>query len=539
MSRPSLPGNYYQDRRSGLILPSSLASQLRLEAAAEFRAAAINRLRAGWNLGRSYATPATWNLQRLREYSRDLNRNDPVAAGATDTLATNIVGRGLQPQSKLRAEMLGLSKEQGRKLQRQAELIWETWKPMADSGNRLDFDELQFLAFRKVVEDGEILALPVWAEEAWRPLARAVELLESDRLTTTGARTITGQQTGIDVGPRGEPAFYNFTKIDPAKGTGQFGSGTERVTARDAQGRPRVLHIFRSNRPGQMRGIPFFTPVITLFQDLADYLEAEVVSAKVAACLAVFITQGDNFGGTATATGQEAETSRNLEDLEPGEIRYLKTGESINVVDPKRGGETFNAFVQQVLRIIGIPVGLPYELLVKDFSKTNYSSARAALLEGRRGFSSWRSWFAPKFCQPYWELILEEAMQKGLWEVRPRDFYANRTEYLRAAWMGGGWGWVDPVKEVGASIAAILAGLSTHAKELAAQGEDFEEIFEQLAREREFAAGLGLTFAAPKTATGAGADEAGHAPAGQENMIAALKYLALLDRPEPEQPGGE
>lgn len=540
MSRPPLPSTYRQDRRSGLVLPSSLASQLRLDAAAEFRAAAANRLRAGWNLGRTHPTPANWTLQRLREYSRDLNRNDPIAAGATDTLGINIVGRGLQPQSGLRADRLGISKERARELQRQAESIWELWKPMADSANRLDFDELQFLALRKVVEDGEVLALPVWADEPWRPLSRAIELLESDRLTTVGATTITGKETGIDVGPRGEPLFYNFTKIDPTKGISQYGSGTERVAARDEQGRPRVLHLFHAKRPGEIRGYPFFTPAITLFQDLADGIEAKVVAYKAAACMAVFITQAAEYGGAAAVTGQETDTARNLEDLEPGEIRYLKMGESVNVVDSKKSAEDFAVFVEKVQRIIGVSLGLPYELVAKDFSKTNYSSARAALLEGRRMFMYWRAWLAAKFCQPNWELVLEEAVLRGMWEIRPRDFYANRAEYLRAAWMGGGWGWVDPVKEVGASLAAILAGLSTHAKELAAQGEDFEEIFEQLAREREFAADLNLNFTAPQTTSPAApAESEEQAAASRENMVAILKLLSALDRPEPELPKGD
>jgi lambda family phage portal protein len=494
MSSP-LPATYHQDRRSGLILPSSLASQMRLEAAAEFRAAAANRLRSGWNLGRTHSTPATWTLQRLREYSRDLNRNDAIAAGATDTLVTNIVGRGLRPQSKLRANMLGISDDRARELQRQAELIWETWKPLADSGNRLDFDEIQSLALRKIMEDGEVLALPTWADESWRPLSRTVELLETDRLTTQGATTITGQETGIDVGTRGEPAVYNFSKIDPTKGTAQFGSGSERLAARDDQGRPRVLHIYRSHRPGQMRGTPLFTPMISLFQDLADAIEAKVVAYKVAAFLSVFITQTDSYGGPGAATAQEPGTGKNIEDLELGEIRYLKTGENIQVVDAKRNSEDFHNFAEQILRILGVGIALPYELLMKDFSKTSYSSARAALLEARRIFTVWRSWFATRFCQPFYELVLEEAYLRGQWPV-PK-FYENRTEYLRAAWMGDGWGWIAPEKEISASYSAIAAGLSTHAKELAGQGEDYEETFDQLSQEKAYAGALGLTFVAP------------------------------------------
>ena len=101
-----------------------------------------------------------------------------------------------------------------------------------------------------------------------------------------------------------------------------------------------------------------------------------------------------------------------------------------------------------------------------------------------------------------------------------------------STWMGGGWGWVDPVKEVGAAIAAILAGLSTHSKELAAQGEDFEEVFEQLAREKEFAAALGLNFSAPKGSAGPAAppDDDERQTGRQDNLALALQLLSVLDQ---------
>ena len=137
-------------------------------------------------------------------------------------------------------------------------------------------------------------------------------------------------------------------------------------------------------------------------------------------------------------------------------------------------------------------LGLPYELLVKDFSKTNYSSARAALLEGRRMFKNWRAWFAGAFCQPIWQMVIEEAYLRG--EFDAPDFYKHQAEYSRANWIGGGWGWVDPVKEVEASRKAIDYGLSTLAKEAAAQGDDWEENLDQLVRERDAIASRGVTI---------------------------------------------
>lgn len=464
------------------------ASRRRLELAYQYRGAEQTRLRADWILGGQSVTPSGWELESLRNRSRDLNCNDPVASGATDTMGTNIVGRGLKLQSRMRSEALGVSPEQAQEWQRQAEAIWQNWTPLADAGNRLDWDELQFVALRKIVEDGEIIVLPVMAGEAWRPLKRSVELLEADRLCspTRASQTLTTTQ-GVELGSRGEPVAYWLTRYDTQ--TGRSGQ-PQRVAARDSRGRPRVLHVYRTSRPGQCRGVPFFAPVLTYFKDLADYLEAEVVAARVAACLAVFVTKSDAYQAMGAMSGSTESSGARLQDLEPGLVHYLQLGENISVVEQKRGGETFNSFVEGVLRIIGVSLGLPYELLVKDFSKTNYSSARAALLEGRRMFMHWRAWFAARFCQPIYDLVLEEAWLRGQFQVR--NFYEQRAEYTRALWLGGGWGWVDPVKEVQASKMAVDFGLSTLAEEAASQGRDWEEILDQLKREQDELKARGL-----------------------------------------------
>ena len=356
---------------------------------------------------------------------------------------------------------------------------------------------MQTLAFRKIMEDGEILTVPGWLEEPGRPLKRALELVEAERLGTPFG--LIGPFQGIELGEeRKEPLKYWIRKKDISKNDYELPRFEwVGIPARDAWGRPMVLHTFPSKRPGQLRGLPFFAPALSYFKHLNDYLDAELVAAKVAACLAIFITRSDpnSLGlplplapGKASAGGQAATNPL----VEPGSITPLLVGEDIKVVDPKRGGETFNAFMEGVLRIIGVSVGLPYELLLKDFSKTNYSSARASLLEGRRHFSNWRAWFGRKFCQPIWEIVLEEAMLRGLFQVKPQDFYANRAEYQRCAWIGAGYGWVDPVKEKESAKLGIDWCIDTYAGVAAEQGEDWEELMVQRAREETRIKELGL-----------------------------------------------
>jgi lambda family phage portal protein len=477
-------------------------ARLRMELAtgAMFRGSSSDRLRADWSLGNigKDTTPLAAELATLRQRSRDLNRSHPIASGATETMGINIVGSGLKPQSQLRAERLDLSPEEADYLRSQAEDAFEEFAKTADAGNRLSFDELQFLALRKIVEDGEIIAIPTWAKEPWRIYGRCIELIEADRLGgyTAGVRGL--NDTGIDVGSRGQPVKYWIQKADYGN---PFSDKYEYAgyPARDAVGRPNVLHLFATKRAGQLRGWPLFAPVLTYFKDLSDYLEAEVVAARVAACLAVFVTKQNPLEAAwMSQTDTESTSGAKLQGLEPGMVNYLGVGEGINVVDPKRPGDAFAPFVEGVMRIIGASINMPYELLLKDFSKTNYSSARAALLEGRRMFMNWRTWFADKFCQPIWELVLEEAYLRRRFDCP--DFYQHKSELCRCLWVGGSWGWVDPTKEVEAAKAAIDYGLSTLAEECAGQGRDWEEVLAQRAKEEERARSLGLTMGARNSA---------------------------------------
>lgn len=483
------------DRVIAAVSPTSAVKRMQarkmLELSGYYRSASTSRLRSNWlNSGNSDATPPSWELAALRARSRDANRNDPIATGATETLKLNILGSGLRPQSRIRGDMLGVSRDQARILQKQVETIFSDWAKYADSAAIMSFDEIQLLALTKIIEDGEIIAIPTWSSESWRPLSRSIELVESDRLVAPGSRTNMATN-GIEFNQAGMPIKYWIKQAENKGGLATSPDAYTGIAARDTDGRPKIIHVFPIKRVGQTRGVPFFAPVLAYFKDLADYLEAEVVAARVAACLAVFVTKADPMQTAFNLSTSNETTGDRIQGIEPGMVGYLGPGESINVVDPKRPGDAFPSFIETMLRIIGGALGIPYELLAKDFSKTNYSSARASLLEGRRMFMQWRTWFADKFCQPILELVLEEAYLRGRFTCP--DFYKYKSELCRVQWLGGGWGWVDPVKEIKASTSAIEGNLSTLAEEAANQGRDWEEILEQRATEQSKLDELGLT----------------------------------------------
>lgn len=142
------------------------------------------------------------------------------------------------------------------------------------------------------------------------------------------------------------------------------------------------------------------------------------------------------------------------------------------------------------MRNIAAGLNMPYELLLKDFSRTNYSSARASLLEAWRYFNGRRRWLTDYWLRPIYELWLEEAVNAGV--IEAPDFYRNRHAYTRCRFIFGGRGWVDPVKDATASKIRRESQVSTLEQECAEQGLDYEEVLDQLAVEQEMMRARGL-----------------------------------------------
>lgn len=442
---------------------------------------------SGWNPGGgSPDSDLIPDLPTLRERARDLVRSDPHAAGLVDTWVSNV--SGMRPQSRIDAEELGLTPAQVDAFQRAAEKVWERWGEHADVAARLDALELQELALRSYFENGDAFLLP-------RPIGTgryktAVQVIEADRVTTP--QSLFSDDTireGVKVGPNGEHEGYWIKKTHPGDNLTKFNDFAF-VPRFAGNGRQLVHQVISIRRPDQSRGVPFIAPALLSFKDLQGYFRAELVGAKVAASYALFITMADplldmqqaaSAAATVDATRQTAQSGIAKQYVSPGMIQRLAPGENVVSTNPNRPNSAFPEFTERVLRSIGASIQMPYEDVAQDFSKTNYSSARAALTNARRVYRKVQNWFARKYLQPIWVGLLEEAYLLG--DLPAPGFLENMAAYTRCQWVGQGWTWVDPAKEIKATELALDKNLTTLADEAASQGKDWEEIMIQRSRE--------------------------------------------------------
>lgn len=484
--------------------------------AGQHQSAGYDLATADWNpVAGSADADLLPDLDTLTARSRDLARNNGLMGGAMQTMRDNIVGSVLKLSAIPDYRLLGWTREQAREWANNTEAHFRSWAATSecDAGRTLNLLGLTLQALGGAMLDGDALALPLWLPRSGSAWNTRLLLVDANRLSTpTSMMHRDDIRAGIEQDYYGAPVAYHMLERHPGDALAGFGLGGTcaqcwtRIPAFTAWGRRRVIHLHDKERTGQSRGKPIVSAVMREFHMAGKYANNELQASLANSLVAAFLESdlspdaaaalfGDSPEGVREQWNTSVRQARSIRKLQGGAVIPLPVGARLSSFNPGRPNPAFEAFMLASLRHIAAGMNLPYELLLKDFSKSNYSSARAALLEAWRYFNGRRRWLSDYWLQAVYELWLEEAVNAGL--VEAPDFYRNRYAYCRARLIFGGKGWVDPVKEVQAVVLRMAAGLSTLEKECAEQGEDFEEILDQQAIEKAMKEARGLSTATP------------------------------------------
>ena len=499
-----------------------------------YGASVVKKSLAGWlHAGGSSREDIEDNVSILRQRTRDLYMGVPIANGAVKTMRTNIVGRGLRLKPNIDAELLGVSPEERRTLEKQIEREWNIWAESTDCDMaRIDnFYELQQLAFLNWLISGDCLAVLPVKPRLNQPYDLRVQLIEADRLCSPdNCDTIDNKIVGgVEVDQSGEVVAYHIADHHPLS-YAYADISWQRVEAfGKTTGRRNVLHLMNRERIGQRRGVPFLAPVIESLKQLGRYTDAELVAAVVSGMFTVFIEKADASSEDAIGSMLPEEVQVDAEDettieLAPGAVIDLNEGEKAHDMNPGRPNANFGGFVEAICQQIGASLEIPYELLMKRFN-SSYTASKGALEEAWKMFNMYRDWLATDFCQPVYEEWLTEAVAKG--RIKAPGFFTDpviRKAYCGAKWNGPAKGMLDPVKEATAAEKRVQNGFSTLSDEtMQMTGTSYYNNIEQLKHEekelrevKKIANANANKSKSPAAAAGAGNEPAaGQQDAGQ------------------------
>jgi len=444
-----------------------------------------------------------YDLPTIRQYSRDADRNDPIATGITKTKTTNVIGSGLRFQSSPDWEYLGITKEQGKELSKLIEREFDMYlsSTECDATRHSTGYGQQRIWHRQKLVNGEAIINITTAplkDRPQTPYTMVLQAIESDRLSNPmGGINTKDRIDGIEKDAFGAPVAYwicdghpgNSLFVDPKQFT------WSRFPAFDRYGNRKVIHYYNKFRDEQSRGVPDLAPILEFLKLIKDMLHIELDAARTAALMAIFITteSGKGFAfpsgldGTTTADGTETKPY----ELGSGGIINLKTGEDVKSPTPGRPNDKLAAFIMAVQEHMGAAVEMPVEIMIKHFT-ASYSAAQAAFLEFWKYVTVERADFADQVMNPIKVNWFYEAVAIGRLDL-PGFFqdYGARQAYIRGSWRGPAKGMINEQNEVRAALDKVSGGLSSRRVEAERFGNDFEEIITDILHENELLGPVG------------------------------------------------
>lgn len=457
--------------------------------------------------------------------SRDLARNDGWASGGITRILDNTVGAHLRLSTSpdwrvLRRFAKGFDASWAKDFGQAVEALWRLYSEdlgrYNDVSRQLTVSQQLRLALRHKLVDGEALLVSYWKPErvgrGAAQYATSFLVVDPDRLSNPYQMIDTKYlRGGVELDDDGVPLAYHIRKAHQNDWYNAVESMEwERVEREDEDGWRRVIHDFERDRAGQSRGIGVFTPVLAHAKMLARYYGVELQAATVATIFGTYVTSpydpamieaAMDSQGSDQEIGYYQELRADWAKERPAmlngvRVPTLAPGEEIKQVAAAHPHSGFGEFAHEMLRSIAAAMGVSAEQITQDWSKTNYSSARAALLESWKTLSRRNAEFKVGTATPLFATWLQEAMENGeLDDVLPvgaPDFVEAATAYSRCDWLGVARGWVDPVKEKQGAVLGMDAGLSTLKRECAEQGLDWEEVLAQRAIELDAFKRLGM-----------------------------------------------
>ena len=460
-----------------------------------YEGATLGRRTGGWITGNSDANRETFgSMVWLRNRARDLVRNNPYASKAISELVGNQIGTGIMPRADTGDD----------KLNQRIDGVFKTWAAQCDADGQFDFFGVQWQVARAVAESGECIV----RFRQRRPgdgldVPFQLQVLEPDYLDhnkTLSLDTGTIIQ-GVQFDKLGRRAFYWLFGNHPGALTlmnWQAGFISKPVPADS------VLHVYKKDRPGQVRGVSWLAPAMLKMRDLDEYEDAELIRKKIEACFAAFVVTPDP-DGSLTERSNDPVTGESTEFLEPGIIKRLKIGEDVRFGSPSNSAG-YKDYRSTQLGAIAAGLTLPYELLTGDMSGVNYSSFRGGMLGFRNTIEAYR-WLClvPQLLIPIWRRFIDVAFVAG---VVPEQNYGVRFTAPK-------FESVDPLKDAMADKVAVRIGGLTWPEMVASHGQDpQDQLNEIVAWNKKFDAAGVILDGDPRKTTDKGQERGDTSTAG-------------------------
>lgn len=503
------------DRAIGFFAPATalrrLGARQQLARATKrlYDAGAPTRTTAGWRRPFSSARSETYQaLPYLRAGAHDIVRNNPHGAKALGSLADDLIGTGIMPRANT-----------GRKaLNKKVDAVAAEFFAAIDAdGITKNYPAFQRLAARAFFEGGEaVLRRYVRPTRLGLAVPLQFALLEGEFIDNqrnfilpSGNRVVQGVE--IDPETRIREAYHMFREHPGDVYMAALDGSIDviRVPATD------ISIIMEPQRPGQIRGVPWLTPILVRAKLLDDYEDAERQRKRIESSMSMVVKSNrqlaeasENQGPSVNPTVVDSNGDL-IERVEAGGITYARDTDSIEFMKPA-DAMAFGPYKRAELQSIAAGARSTYELMSGDLSQTSFSSIQFGTLSYRNMMDVIRQAVVIPHLEWIWRCMIDVAIAVG---KLPAETPYGVKHHCPP------WQPIDPVKQAEADKIMIRTGVKTLEEVVTARGKVFEEHIAEIGAGNKLLDRYGLVLDSdPRRTDGRGVDQniadktADHAP---------------------------
>lgn len=237
------------------------------------------------------------------------------------------------------------------------------------------------------------------------------------------------------------------------------------------------------DRPSAFRTVPPLQPSFPNIHRINDVCDSEAAAWQLLSRIALSITReeaehkGFNESKPDPTRTEDGQPANRIEQFDHSIIFHGNPGEEIRGVERNIPGKNFSESMRMFIRLGGLPLGLPLELILLDWTQSNYSQSKAVTEQAFQTFQQWQKLVAFAKSNIFrWKIILwinEGKLPSTL------DIFDHK-------WDMPNFPWLDQLKEAQAWGEKVDRSFSTHDSACQSQNtsrQDVVEIREQEIRD--------------------------------------------------------
>jgi capsid protein len=304
--------------------------------------------------------------------------------------------------------------------------------------------------------------------------------VDGGRLQAVEAEQIKGKGTDLEDGIKkdtwGRPEKYIVAPYDSRSGSLKLQDAKEYTPEQ-------FLLVGCQDRASSTRGVPPCQASFPNIHRIEDIANSEAIGWQMRARIAVLVNR--KAGPPAPGEGNREDPNRSAEDgdnvtprvvdVGVGLFLYGDQGDEVKGLDKAAPGGPFRESFAALARLLGLPIGMPLELILGDWTQSNYSQTRAVIALCADAFLEWQLLLEESFYAPVQRWRLERQIRAGKLAKAPGDVVVE--------WIKPAFPWIDLLAETQAHGESVARGFSNYSEVVKSQNRDPDAVRAQQARD--------------------------------------------------------